>query len=243
MSRTVLSLWLLGAALYAAGTLLLVQPFGEASANATPPEVTLGVKPSNVTIRAKQATKAEAPAPEAQTPPKQADAAPSAAPKPQYRDELVQVAGYTAIARAQPTASAHVLTGYPVGRPFRVIAREAGFVRVQDLESGQFGWIAEASLAPFTGGYRPTHVPVLVAVQEPPQQPPQREAIVAAAPTAAPTKVAAVQPLTLSDSPVSPVSQVSTGPIVKQPEEQPQRVAARHTDNLAAIMQRAFSAY
>ena len=47
-----------------------------------------------------------------------------------------------------------MLFAYSVGRPLRVISREGGFARVQDLGSGQLGWVRESSLAPFTGGYR-----------------------------------------------------------------------------------------
>ena len=38
--------------------------------------------------------------------------------------------------------------GFPAGRPFRVIGREAGFVQIQDLKSSASGWIDEAALAP-----------------------------------------------------------------------------------------------
>jgi hypothetical protein len=47
-----------------------------------------------------------------------------------------------------------VLSAYPAGQQLRVIAREAGFARVQDLASGQLGWIEESSLAPLIRGYR-----------------------------------------------------------------------------------------
>lgn len=47
---------------------------------------------------------------------------------------------------AGPSASAPVMFGFPAGRPFRVIGREAGFVRIQDLRSKATGWIDEAAL-------------------------------------------------------------------------------------------------
>ena len=74
--------------------------------------------------------------------------------KAKRRDEWVQVAGYTTMVRSRPSAEAPPLSAYSVGRPLRVIAREAGFVRVQDLGSGQLGWVEAAALAPFNGDYR-----------------------------------------------------------------------------------------
>jgi hypothetical protein len=49
---------------------------------------------------------------------------------------------------AAPTSSASAMYGFPAGRPFRAIGREAGFVRIQDIQSGASGWIDEAALAP-----------------------------------------------------------------------------------------------
>ncbi|HEX2447141.1 MAG TPA: hypothetical protein VHK26_03010 [Methyloceanibacter sp.] len=48
---------------------------------------------------------------------------------------------------ASPSASAPAMFGFPAGRPFRVIGREGGFVRIQDLKSSASGWIDEAALA------------------------------------------------------------------------------------------------
>ena len=48
---------------------------------------------------------------------------------------------------AGPSSSASVLYGFPAGRPFRVIGRNAGFAQIQDLKSGASGWIDEAALA------------------------------------------------------------------------------------------------
>jgi hypothetical protein len=47
---------------------------------------------------------------------------------------------------ASPSASAPALYGFPAGRPFRVIGRQAGFAHIQDLRSGASGWIDEAAL-------------------------------------------------------------------------------------------------
>jgi len=50
--------------------------------------------------------------------------------------------------RSGPSASAPAMYGFPAGRPFRVVGREAGFVQIQDLKSSASGWIDEAALAP-----------------------------------------------------------------------------------------------
>ena len=75
-------------------------------------------------------------------------------PQAEWRDEWAQIAGYTTVGRLHPSSTSPVLFAYSVGRPLRVISREGGFARVQDLGSGQLGWVRETSLAPFTGGYR-----------------------------------------------------------------------------------------
>jgi hypothetical protein len=48
---------------------------------------------------------------------------------------------------AGPSSSAAVLYGFPAGRPFRLIGRDAGFAQIQDLKSGATGWIDQAALA------------------------------------------------------------------------------------------------
>jgi len=47
---------------------------------------------------------------------------------------------------ASPSASAPTMYGFPAGRPFRVIGRQAGFAHIQDLKSGASGWIDEAAI-------------------------------------------------------------------------------------------------
>ena len=159
------SVWLLLATLYIASILSLIQPFARDEEWPAPP-------PANETVRAKQplAVALQA-APERAMLAQQVAFVVPIQPKIEHRDEWVQIAGYTTMVRAQPSASSTVLLAYAVGRPFRVIAREAGFVRVQDLGSGQFGWIKETSLVPFTGGYRQREdvvaPPQLVASAEP----------------------------------------------------------------------------
>jgi hypothetical protein len=142
------SVWLLTAALYIASLHSLIQPFSGNEVWPAPP-------PTNETVRAKQPLSlALKPDPELTGALVLAAAAPAIEPKAEFRDEWVQIAGFTTVVRSRPSSSAPALLAYSVGRPFRVIAREAGFVRVQDLGSGQLGWIEESSLVPFTGGYR-----------------------------------------------------------------------------------------
>ena len=155
------SVWLLAAALYAASLVSLIQPFSGDEAWPAPP-------PANETVVAKQAL-AMAPQPAAQGEAPLVLAAAAPEPKIERRNEWVQVAGYTTVVRSRPSSAAPPLLAYSVGRPFRVIAREAGFVRVQDLGSGQLGWIEESSLVPFVGGYRQRELvePQVDAVAEP----------------------------------------------------------------------------
>jgi len=142
------SVWLLGAALYTSSILALVKPFAGA-------EVWPAPRPVNETVMAKQpllaAAKHDA---EGEGLIKLAALTPAAEPRGERRDEWVQVAGYTTMVRSRPSSAAPALFAYSVGRPLRVLAHEGGFVRVQDLGSGKLGWVEEASLAPFVGGYR-----------------------------------------------------------------------------------------
>jgi hypothetical protein len=129
----------------------------------------------------------------------------AAAPPAPWRDEWAQIAGYTAMGRLHPSSASPVLFAYSVGRPLRVLSREGGFARVQDLGSGQLGWVKETSLAPFTGGYRqPEHrvAEPVVAAAEP------VATVAAAAPAAetmaVPDSVAAVTPVAVKA--VAPVA-------------------------------------
>ena len=155
------SVWLLAAALYAVSLLSLIQPFSGDDAWPAPP-------PANETVVVKQAL-AKAPQPAAPGEALVILAAVAPEPKIERRNEWVQVAGYTTVVRSRPSSAAPPLLAYSVGRPFLVIAREAGFVRVQDLGSGQLGWIEESSLVPFVGGYRQRELvePQVDAVAEP----------------------------------------------------------------------------
>jgi SH3 domain-containing protein len=186
------SVWLLLAGLYTASLFALIQPFSFAEDWPTPP-------PAHETVRGKE------PQPAALPPPAEAAAssvqrvslvAPVAPKGVERQDQWVQIGGYTTVARAEPTTAAPVLFAYTPGRPLRVIAREGGFAHVQDLGSGQYGWVKESALAPFTGGDRPRE-----------DVAPQPQVVAAAAPDPAPEQVAAPQ--------ATPAKMASAKPVVK----------------------------
>ena len=235
------SVWFFLAALYVTSILILVRPFSGVEDWPAP-------LPVHETVRAKE------PDPAASMPDGQAPAASlqlvafaaPLAPKPARQDEWVQIAGYTTVVRAEPSTASPVLLAYSVGRPLRVIAREAGFARVQDLGSGQYGWVKETSLAPFTGGYRQPEdaitAPQLVASAAPtavPAQPaPQPEASQLAAPL---PQATAAKPVVVSAKKRQPVrnnapARAKTEMVAAEPgqrgvfggrRDRPQRVALR----------------
>jgi hypothetical protein len=141
------SVWLLGAALYTALTLFLSRPVIEEWP--LPPQI-------NETVIAKQPSRSARHIFKDEALMTKAEAVPEVKfkPKAAWRNEWVQIAGYTTVGRLHPSSTSPVLFAYSVGRPLRVLAREGGFARVQDLGSGQLSWVRETSLAPFTGGYR-----------------------------------------------------------------------------------------
>lgn len=217
MRRLLPSVWLLAAALYTALILVLSRPAIEEWP--LPPRVdeTVVVKQSPRSagliftdeILLKQ-TAAAAPAPVPQAP---------------WRDEWAQIARYTAMGRLHPSSTSPVLFAYSVGRPLRVLSREGGFARVQDLGSGQLGWVKETSLAPFTGGYRQPEDRVaepVVAAAEP-------VAIMAA--VEPPATVAAVEPaatMAVPDSAaaVTPVAVKAAAPVAAKKAAHPRIAAA-----------------
>lgn len=162
--RGLLSLvWLLGAALYTASILSLTQPFAEEDWPAPRPvaETVIAKLPPATTTQALP----EFPLVLAALPAK---------PRSERRSEWVEVVGYTAMIRSRPSAESPPLRAYTVGKALRVIAREGHYARVQDLGSGQLGWIDEASIAPFNSGYRrpaPRPAEALVASATPEPQP------------------------------------------------------------------------
>jgi hypothetical protein len=258
MARSVPSLFLTGAVLYAAGTLLAVAPPVDTLLVLHPP-----ASPINETVRAKTPavddhsagkTGSVAPADGTVTgslPP--LPRPPLSGPDRLKRGQWVEVVGYMAVARAEPAPSGYVLAGYPVGQPFRVIAQRNGFVRVQDLRSGQMGWIRETSLTPYTGYPRhATPPPILIAKAPPvtaaPEVPSAPPVMLAAAmPQPAPVTVRrGREPYALG--PAAEAKPEASPPETSPPETEKRgrfwRVAARpQGDSFPALMQRAFSGY
>jgi hypothetical protein len=229
------SLWLLGAAFYAAATLLLDHSLYT--------DALLAQAAARETVRAKQPLKLATVTTErpAQGP---GPAAPLPAPSKPHRDEWVQVAGYTTVVHARPSSISPVVSAYPAGQQLRVIAREGGFARVQDVASGQLGWIEQTSLAPLIRGYREREA-----------APPEPQ--VAAAEPSPPREAPAIRPVKLATAPRRPPRRALTMPtpqiaaqqdweggIFKKRRDQPQLIATHaHGGDLAALVQRAFSGY
>jgi hypothetical protein len=248
VQRFLPSLWLLAAALFAAATLFLDQSLYADG---------LTQRAAHETIRAKQiATEATARsgAPSQTTASLGTVATLSLEPLHvegnARRSEWVQVGGYTTVVHAQPSSSSPVISAYPAGQQLRVIAREAGFARVQDLGSGHLGWIEETSLTPLIRGYRVREVAPpepQVAVVEP--TPPRAEVLVRPVKVAA---VAAPQPprrgLTMPVSETTPVPETAPqegrdGGLFKRRDQARLIAAHGHGGELAGLMQRAFSGH
>jgi len=234
MARILPPLWLFGAVLYTAGTLLFVQTY---QTRTEPGPVTI---PINETVKAKH----PAPAKSVETPsalPEPATAKSDLPPLPRpdiarlRLGQWVQVGRYTAVLRAFPGRPGHVLGGYPVGEPFRVVTLEGDYARVQDLASGQFGWMQKTDLTPYSDGYRPQPTLVATQVAAPPAAMPVHvaEPKVAAAEPARPLPVSQRQPYALGPAPDAEPQE--TG---RADARQPVRVAL--DDSLGSIMQRAF---
>jgi hypothetical protein len=126
------------------------------------------------------------------------------------QDQWVQIGGYTTVARAEPTTAAPVLFAYTPGLPLRVIAREGGFAHVQDLGSGQYGWVKESALAPFTGGDRRRE-----------DVAPQPQVVASAAPASVPEQVAA--PTAAAPQAVAPPAPVAKTAVVAAKKLRPPR--------------------
>lgn len=240
------SVWLLGAALYTALTLFLSRPAIEEWP--LPPQI-------NETVIAKQPPKAAMLV--FQDEEQVAAAEPTPAPQAEWRNEWAQIAGYTTVGRLHPSSASPVLFAYSVGRPLRVISREGGFARVQDLGSGQLGWVRETSLAPFTGGYRLREervVEPVVAAVEP-------EATLAEPDSAAavtPVAVNVVTPVAVKKAPHPRIAAGATKPrkeivataepasrgLFRRKRNQVQHVAlGSENSGVAAIMQRALGRF
>ena len=62
--------------------------------------------------------------------------------------ELATIGNSAAVIRAAPSASAAQLFAFPFGRRVRVGERENGFAKIEDLGSGEVGWVEETALGP-----------------------------------------------------------------------------------------------
>lgn len=234
------SVWLLGAALYTALTLFLIRPVVEEWP--LPPRV-------NETVIAKQPPKAamlifqDEPQVELA-----AAAAPAAGTRVEWRDEWAQIAGYTTVGRLHPSSTSPALFAYSVGRPLRVISREGGFARVQDLGSGQLGWVRETSLAPFTGGYRQREERVAepVVAAAPPETTVAEPASEAVVTPAALKKALPRIPAVAAKPRKETVAAAEPAPrgLFRRKRNQVQHVAlGNEGTGVAAIMQRAFGRF
>jgi len=67
---------------------------------------------------------------------------------------------------SSPSPSASALYSLPMGRPFRAVATQGNYLRIQDVNSGAGGWIEKAALAPAPAQKR--------AVEATPAAPPAR---------------------------------------------------------------------
>jgi hypothetical protein len=223
MSRVLLCVWLVGAALYTAATLLLVQSL---HGHGLSPDFAV-----NETVRAKHPLANEVILP--------LTLPPEAAAK--RRIEWVQAERYMAVVRAQPSASSPVLFASTYGRPLRVIGREADFVRVQDLGSGQLGWIEARAISPFVGGYRQreaTPAMVVAASQAESEATPQA-ILVTTAPEATATDSKPLARAAVSSKPERVTASGLSRSMFRKNRTWPQRVADRRQGGFAGIMQRA----
>jgi hypothetical protein len=237
MDRLLPSLWLVGAVLYAAATLVFTQPFLDGGS--------VSLAAAHETVVTKQALKLAldpvtpklplpAPAPVTELEPVQPATESVARP----RNEWVAIVGYTAVIRAEPAVSSPVLTAYPIGHALRVIEREGDFARVQDLSSGQLGWVAASSIGAFLPGYRereePIAQPPLVAVAQS-----QTSAVL---PKLSQPAHSAVAPRPKQETVA--VTETAAPPLLTRASMRPQRLAQNQADGgVAALVQRAFSGY
>jgi len=88
---------------------------------------------------------------------------------------------------SEPNPAASPLYSLPMGRPFRAVAKQGNYLRIQDVNSGAGGWIEEAALAPAPAQNR--------AVEATPGSPAP-----AAAPSAASNRTAPRPPVSSSTS-------------------------------------------
>ena len=76
---------------------------------------------------------------------------PGAGEGPAEADEWAHVVAGTADMRSEPSMQAPLVYALPAGWQVRVIARQPGWVQVQDANSGAAGWVESSALAPVSG--------------------------------------------------------------------------------------------
>ena len=76
---------------------------------------------------------------------------PGAGDGPAEADEWAHVVAGTADMRSEPSMQAPLVYALPAGWQVRVIARQPGWVQVQDANSGAAGWVKSSALAPASG--------------------------------------------------------------------------------------------
>ena len=117
--------------------------------------------------------------------------------------------GYTTVGRVEPTPLAGTIRLF-AGRPLRVIAREDGFVRVQDLGSGQLGWVKESGARSVCRRRSPARGCAHSA-----------EVVASAAPASVPEQVAA--PTAVAPQAVAPPARVAKAVVVAARKRRPPR--------------------
>ena len=76
---------------------------------------------------------------------------PGAGEGPAEENEWANVIAGTADMRSEPSMQAPLVYALPAGWQVRVIARQPGWVQVQDANSGAAGWVESSALAPVAG--------------------------------------------------------------------------------------------
>ncbi|MGA9540921.1 MAG: hypothetical protein WBQ77_07715 [Methyloceanibacter sp.] len=112
---------------------------------------------------------------------------------------------------SSPNPSASALYSLPMGRPFRAVAMQGNYLRIQDVNSGAGGWIEKAALAPAPAQKR--------AVEATPAAPPPR-ATASTPRRAAPTRAAPSRAAPTRAAPTRPRqgSTVTSSPTKKKPK-------------------------
>ena len=113
---------------------------------------------------------------------------------------------------SSPNPSASSLYSLPTGRPFRAVAKEGNYLRIQDLNSGAGGWIEQAALAPAPAQKR-AEEPTRAAPSGSSASPTRRS-------TGSPTRRSTASPTsrTTASSPPRQRSSVTSSPTRQQPK-------------------------